>query len=173
VSLAKAAGFDSAERRAPMQCADGDERHPDVAGIPILFVEAKHEKRCSPQAYAREYLYEERPGYVNVVAWRANGMGPDKTIGELLLTDLFKLVRELTNLREENIRLRARACPSAPAHWQDENGSFDVPAGDGRREWDCGPCRHQADGECALDLPVPEAGCSEFTPSDDGKERAA
>jgi hypothetical protein len=29
-------------------------------------------------------------------------------------------------------------------------------------EWDCGPCRHQHNGECDLDLDVPEAGCSEF-----------
>jgi hypothetical protein len=124
VRLAREAGFPGAERRAPMQCANGDERHPDVAGIPLLFVEAKHEKRCSPKAYAREYL-GERPGYVPVVCWRENGMGPRETVAELRFVDLLTMVRELTDLRETNARLRHAACAAPAAHGLvDEVGAY-------------------------------------------------
>jgi hypothetical protein len=59
-------------------------------------------------------------------------------------------------------RVLASEQAAAPAHvLVDEVGAYD----DGMREWDCGPCKHQHNGECDLDLPAPGAsGCSEFSP---------
>jgi hypothetical protein len=130
VTLARRAGFGSAFRTAPLQAGEreddtGRKRYPDVDGVSFLWCENKHEARCSPKAYARKYLYDEKPGRVPVVFWRENGMGPERTIAETLATDLLKIVRELSDLREENARLRHAACPAPVKHvLVDEVGAY-------------------------------------------------
>ena len=99
--IARDHGFPRAMRSAPMQAGErqghGERKSfPDVDGLPLLWVEGKHEKQASPKAYAREYL-GERPGFIPVVCWRANGMGPDDTVAELKFTDLLKLLRMATD----------------------------------------------------------------------------
>jgi len=82
---------------------DGGQRKPfpDVDGLPLLWVEGKHEKRASPRAYAREYL-RERPGFIPVVCWRSQGMGPGETVAELRYTDLLRLLRMAMEQSQED-----------------------------------------------------------------------
>jgi Holliday junction resolvase len=89
VAIAKAAGFDNAERAAPMQCATGDERHPDVANVGRLFVEVKRRGKGSMYALAVEAT-KERAGYVPTLAYREDG-GP--WLAVVPLAELLKLER--------------------------------------------------------------------------------
>jgi hypothetical protein len=121
-------GFKDAHRTAPMQAGHPSE-YGDVGGIPLNRTECKRYRRVPVNRFAREVLSRETPGFIDVLAWRDDG---DEWNVTVRARNWLVLVRELVTLREENIRLRARVCPSAPAHWRDEVGAFDVPSDDGK-----------------------------------------
>lgn len=114
VALAKEHGFGGARRRAPMQCGFGDENDPDVENVGRLWLETKLYRRVPVNKFAREVLDgKERPGFINVLAWR-----DDRTQwrADVLLDDLLKLEAENLRLTSEVVRLRTTVAQIHPDH---------------------------------------------------------
>lgn len=107
VHLAKDMGFPDAERRAPMQCAEGDKTHPDVAALGRIWAEVKRHARVNVQGNMRELLAVERPGWIRVLFHRSD-RGP--LLATLEASELLKLERDALECRiavAENASLRA------------------------------------------------------------------
>lgn len=107
VHLAKEQGFADAERRAPMQCAMGDDHHADVAGLGRIFAEVKRHARVNVQGNMAELLSVERPGWIRVLFHRSD-RGP--MLATLEAAELLKLERDALECRNavaENASLRA------------------------------------------------------------------
>jgi hypothetical protein len=96
VHLAREYGFPEAKRGAPMQAGYSDSQFADVIDVGFSFIESKRYKRVPVNKFAREVLIPERPGFVNVLAWRDDG-GP--WFASVRLEDWLKVTRELLNLR--------------------------------------------------------------------------
>lgn len=92
VSKAIEYGFKGAHRTAPLQAGFAKVKdYPDIAGVGILWIEAKAYKELVPMAMVRAALDKERPGYVNAVVWKTDRSGTRVTLN---FEDLLKLMNQ-------------------------------------------------------------------------------
>jgi Holliday junction resolvase len=90
-SMAREEGFAFAKRTAPMQAAHADEFE-DVAEVGRLAIESKRYRRTPVNAFAREVLAKERPGFIPVLAYRDDHQ--PETFAVVKLRDLLRLERQ-------------------------------------------------------------------------------
>jgi hypothetical protein len=105
-ALAVACGFPKAKRTAQMQAGGYADEYGDVGDCGISYIECKRYRKVPVNAFAKEYLLKEKPGFVSVLAWRDDHAPWFATV---LLEEWLKLTAELESLRSFRTQMRNEA----------------------------------------------------------------